>query len=380
LKATPILNVIPRPALLRRMARRLDRVFIATVALPTLLAAVYFGLIASDAYISESRFVVRSPQRMTQTGLGALLSSTGFARAQDDTYSVHDYVLSRDALHVLDQALKVREAYSSAEIDFVNRFPGLDRDDSFEALFEHHLGHVQVDYDTASSITTLRVRAFTSEAARNINDKLLQMSEVLLASLNDRSRRDLVEVAEGEVRLAEARAKEATVALAAFRAKGAVYDPAAQSALQLQSVSHLQAELVAAQAQLAQVRRLAPSNPQVSVLAARVETLRKAVASETAKVTGRESSLNAKAPNYDMLVMEKGFADRQLGTALASLESARSEAARKHLYLERVVQPNLPDEAVEPRRLRAVVTVFVVGLLLWGVVALVMASVREHVD
>jgi capsular polysaccharide transport system permease protein len=362
------------------MARRLDRIFLVSVALPTLLAAIYFGLVASDAFISESRFVVRSPQRTAQTGLGALLSSTGFARAQDDTYSVHDYVLSRDALGELDEALKVRRLYSQGDIDVFNRFPGVGWDDSFESLFEHYRRHVEVNYDTASSIMTLRVRAFSAEAARDINEKLLQMSERLLASLNDRSRKDLVDVAEREVRLAETRAKEAAVSLAAFRTKGTVYDPAAQSALQLQSVAHLQAELIAGEAQLAQVRRLAPNNPQVGALAVRVETLRKSIAAETAKVTGKESSLNAKAPVYDRLLLEKGFADRALATALTSLESARSEVARKHLYLERVVQPNLPDDAVEPRRLRAVITVFVVGLLFWGVVSLVVASVREHVD
>jgi capsular polysaccharide transport system permease protein len=58
-----------------------------TVILPTALAVVYFGLIASDVYISESRFVVRSPQRAAQTGIGALLQGTGFSRSQDDTYS-----------------------------------------------------------------------------------------------------------------------------------------------------------------------------------------------------------------------------------------------------------------------------------------------------
>ena len=73
-------------------------------------------------------------------------------------------------------------------------------------------------------------------------------------------------------------------------------------------------------------------------------------------------------------------ADRTLGGALAALDSARSEAARKQLYLERLVQPNLPDMAMEPRRLRSVLTVFVLGLILWGVVSLVVASVREHVD
>jgi capsular polysaccharide transport system permease protein len=75
-----------------------------------------------------------------------------------------------------------------------------------------------------------------------------------------------------------------------------------------------------------------------------------------------------------------GFANRQLASALASLEQARNEAQRQQLYIERVAQPSLPDDAMEPRRLRAVLAVFVLGLVAWGVLSLLVASVREHVD
>ena len=129
-----------------------------------------------------------------------------------------------------------------------------------------------------------------------------------------------------------------------------------------------------------QVRQVSPNNPQMGLLQNRVDALRKAVAAETAKVMGGTASLAAKLPAYERLQLDKGFADRQLAGALAALDTARSEAARKQLYLERLVQPNLPDSAVEPRRLRNVVTVFLLGLVLWGVVTLVMASVREHMD
>ena len=113
---------------------RVNAILWCTVIIPTALAVIYFGLIASDVYISEARFVVRSPQRQAPTGLGALFQGTGFSRSQDDTYSVHDFVLSRDALKELDDQLAVRKAYSSKSADFINRFPGLDWDDSFEAF------------------------------------------------------------------------------------------------------------------------------------------------------------------------------------------------------------------------------------------------------
>ncbi|MBL8349991.1 MAG: hypothetical protein JNL87_06715 [Burkholderiaceae bacterium] len=368
------------PSPTRRLLRRLDGVFLLSVVLPTLLAALYFGAIASDVYISESRFVVRNPQRDSQSGLGALLQGSSFTRSQDDTYSVHDYVRSRDALRELDERLGLRAAYTRAEISLIDRFPGLDWDDSFEAFYRYYQKQVGVDYDSTSSISVLRVRAFTADDARNINDMLLSMGERLVNNLNIRSRQDLIEVAQSEVRLAEARAKAAALALSEFRSDRAVFDPTAQSALQLQGIAKIQEELLATETQLAQIRQVAPSNPQVAVLASRAEGLRKSIAAETGKVIGDKRSLTGKAPDYDRLALEKSFADRQLGSALASLELARGEASRKQLYLERLVQPNLPDSAVEPRRTRSTLVVFVLALMVWAVLRLVLASIREHAD
>ena len=192
----------------------LNVIFWYTVLIPTVIAVIYFGLIASDVYISESRFVVRSPQRQVQTGLSSLLQGSGFSRSQDDTYSVHDFVLSRDALKELDDQLAVRKAYSSKDADFINRFPGLDWEDSFEALYRYYRNRVTIDYDTVSSITVLKVRAFSAEDAFKINDLLLKMGERLVNNLNNRSRQDLIKTAEQEVALGEEKVKLASVALA----------------------------------------------------------------------------------------------------------------------------------------------------------------------
>ena len=370
-----------KPSRLKALVRRIDRIFMLTVLLPTLVAAIYFGLIASDVYISEARFVVRNPQRQSITsGLGSLLQGTGFARSQDDTYSVHDYVSSRDALRELDQQLQVRKAFSAEGIDFVNRFPGLGFDDSFEAFYRHYRKYVTIEYDTVSSITALYVRAYTAEDARNFNDLLLQMSERLVNNLNTRSRQDLIQVAQKEVQAAEERSKTAAVALSGYRGRQSLFDPDRQSALQLQGVAKLQEELLSSEAQLAQLRQLSPENPQIPALKSRVDALRKTIASEGSKVAGADGSLTSKSAVYDRLQLEKVFAERQLATALVSLETAKNEAQRKQLYLERLVQPNLPDKALEPRRVRSVLMVFIVGLLIWGVASLVVASVREHTE
>ena len=150
--------------------------------------------------------------------------------------------------------------------------------------------------------------------------------------------------------------------------------------MQLQGVAKLQEELLSMQAQLAQLLQLSPDNPQIASLRSRIELMKKTITSESSRVAGADGSLTSKSTGYDRLLLEKTFAERQLASAFASLETARNDAQRQQLYLERLVRPNLPDKAGEPRRVRSVLTVFVVGLILWGVLSLVVASIKEHSD
>jgi capsular polysaccharide transport system permease protein len=360
---------------------RRHSLLLITVVVPTLTAIFYYGLIASNVYISESRFVVRSPQRPAQTGfLGEILQSTGFVHSQDDTYSVRDFILSRDSVKVLDAGLSIKNHYSSSSIDMFDRFPGLFSDHSFEEFYRYYGKRVSVDYDPASSITVLTVRAYRAQDAFNINQKLVEMSEQLVNAMNDRSRHDLVQFAEHDVQVAADKVRESAQLLSQFRDAHQIYEPNAQAGLQLQGVAKLQSELVATTRALAELRTLSPDNPQLAGLTARQSNLKRAIQSEGSKVTSKDGSLSAFSPSYARLALDATFAEKQLATALAGLEGARSDATRKQLYLERLVQPNLPDKAMEPRRLRSIFTVFLVGLMLWGVAGLLLASVKEHAD
>jgi capsular polysaccharide transport system permease protein len=357
--------------------------FVLLVLVPTCGAIVYYGLIASDVYVSEARFLVRSPQHQAPSGLvGELLQGTGISgHSQDDTYSVRDYILSRDALKELDRKLDLRKSFSSPDIDPLDRFAGLGWwNRSFEKFYLYYGKHVGVEYDPVSSISILTVRAFTAEDAHKINQSLVEMSEQLVNTLNDRSRRDLISFADNEVKIASDKAKQAALALLDYRSNQSVFEPTKQAAIQLEGVAKIQQELIGTETQLAQLKKLSPDNPQIGGLESRAVTLRDAIASEASKVTGAHGSFSARAPNFERLALDVEFADKQLGVALAELESARAEAQQKQLYLETLVQPNLPDKAMEPKRFRSMFTVLILSIVGWAVASILIASIREHAD
>ena len=156
-------------------------------------------------------------------------------------------------------------------------------------------------------------------------------------------------------------------------------DPDRQSAISLQQIAKLQSELLMAKTQLGQVMLVAKENPQIPSLKQTVALLEKEIEVESANVTGdTKQSLASKAADFQKLAMNKEFADKMLAGALTTLEQARNEAQRQQLYLERIAQPSLPDAAMQPERLRNILATLLISLVIWGVLILLIAGVKEH--
>ena len=61
-----------------------------------------------------------------------------------------------------------------------------------------------------------------------------------------------------------------------------------------------------------------------------------------------------------------------------ALQAARADARRQHVYVEVIAAPNLPDEAMQPERLRSVAIVFAVSAAAFALLWLLSVGVKEH--
>ena len=359
--------------------KKFNGLFWMTVIVPTACSLAYFSLWAADRYVSESSFVVRSPGSQTPaSGLGALLQNAGFSRAQDDTYTVREYMGSRSALNELEKKLPVRSFYETKG-DIFSRFNGFGWRGEGEAFYQYYKDKVAIAFDPVSGISTLSVESFDAGESQKINAALLARGEELINKLNVRARNDWIAQAQQNVEAAEERVKNAAEEMAGYRTKNGIFDLKAQSEAQMGLVSKLQDELIVIQTQLDQVRAVTPENPQIPGLKAREKSLQREIRQQMQMISGgSEHSITAQAAAYQRLFLENELAEKQLAAAIASLESAKAEAERKQLYLEVVSQPSRPDLALKPHRLYNIVATFLIGLMVYGIVGLLAASVREH--
>lgn len=362
----------------KKLWKKFNPLFWITVLIPTFCSVVYFTFWASDVYVSESSFVVRSSRSQASlSGFGALLQSVGFARSQDDTYTVQEFMRSRNVLTQLESVLPMRSFYEE-QGDLFSRFNPLGINDEQEAFYRYFQKRESVSLDSISGIATLSIRAFNAEDAQKVNIELLRLGETLINRLNERARRDTIIFAEQSVKDAEQRVTDSASALSEYRIKNGIFDLQAQSEVQLSVISKLQDELISIQTQLDQVRAISPQNPQVKTLQAREKSIRSEIQQQIKTIFGGGDSIANQTAEYQRLVLDNTLAQQQLTTAITSLQNAKEEADRQQLYLEVINQPSKPDLALEPYRIYNIFATLIIGLMLYGVLSLLLASVREH--
>jgi capsular polysaccharide transport system permease protein len=359
--------------------RSLNIWFWAIVGLPTLLAGVYFFGIASDLYLSEVKFVVRGPSKPQMSGLSSMFSSSGASAASEDTYAVHEYLMSRDAVRRLEREDDLRALFSRPEGDLISRFPGYMfwRKD-FEALYKAYGRFVTIEIDSTSGVSTMQVKAYRPEDAQRVADSLLRFSEQLVNTLNSRARHDSLAVFQTEVESIEQKIATIREQLTAYRVKEKMLDPKSAATGPIELVAQMNGQLANSKAQLAEVMKNSPNSPQIPLVRTRIGSLEKLIAEERAKITGDNNSVATALGEYERLTVQNLLAEKQLTSAFASLEAARLEAQRQQLYLETIAKPNLADYPLFPRRMVSFATIVVTCLLAYGIAWLLIASVREH--
>jgi capsular polysaccharide transport system permease protein len=354
---------------------------IALYLCPSILAVVYFGLVATDRYVSEAQFVIRTASKpMGAVGFGAFLHMVGLSRSPDDVFSVQSFLASRDAARLLSERLPLRDYYGVPEADFIARYPSLIYGPTLEELHKYLGRMITTIYSSNTGITTLRVQAFRPEHAKAVADTLLDLGEQMVNRMNTRIQEDAVRISQDELTRNEQGLIAAQIAITTFRNKELMIDPAGSSVVVTELIGRLSAELAQVQTQLRETSSAAPDAPHVVSLRRRVAALEAQIAQERGKVTSADGGLANKLVEYERLVLEREFAKQNLAVAARALETARSDARRQQLYLERVVEPNLADYAISPERLRWIGTILVSNLLILLVCWLVASGVQERVS
>jgi len=356
------------------------RLKLLVIAVPLALACIYYPFFSADRYVSVSVVTVRQSNNEGNAS-GLLLAIPGLSTPTlNDTLYVQQYVHSLGLLNKLDQRLHLRQHYEAQKTDpFLRLWGGT----SQEWFLEYYRQRVKVIYEDAASLLTIQVEGFDPAFAQELNKAILQESEQFVNDFSQRISTEQMKFAEGQLQLAQDRLKDAQQKMLAFQREHRLLDPATQAQASNVLTAELQATLARQEADLRAARSYLTENSyQVQALSKQLEATRSQLKVEqTRSISGeRDTALNALAAEFQNLKTALGFAEDTYKLSLTALESARIDSTRKVKSLVVIEPPSHPEKAIYPRTFYNLITLLIVCSLLYGIVRLVVATVREHQD
>ncbi|MBN9516558.1 MAG: capsule biosynthesis protein [Alphaproteobacteria bacterium] len=354
--------------------------FLLLVALPTCLAVTYFAFFAASRYESEARFILRSPGRTMSAQLPNILQAAGIARASDDGYIVREFLESRDAMETLENNANLKAAYAAGGHDFIWKFPNFFTSRTEEGLYWHYQRMMSADFDNTTGVSTLKMQAFTPEAAQRLAAALLESAESLVNRLNERARQDAIKLADAEVERMRVRALAAQAALTSFRERERLVDPSQVTLAVLETIARLSVEVATLSVQIGELEKTSRNSPQITPLRSRRSAIEAQIATERHRLAGDAQAIAPRIAEYERLMLEREFAAKALITAMTALETARVEAQRQQVYLEKVATPARPDYPAYPLRVVWCLVVLVAGYMTWRMWRILARDSLKHAE
>jgi len=359
-------------------------VFLLVVGLPTLLAGIYYGFIASDQYVTEIRFGVRSADADRNDVTGMIQGGSSSASASQimlQSNVVVEYMKSREIVDSVNKDVDLRRIFSLPSVDYFSR---LDPDIPVEGLVSYWRGKVEPFFDQTTGIVSVRVRAFTREDALRIGNDVVRLSEGLADELSLRARADYVKFAQDQVDEARAHLTRARDALLQFRNSGQTLDPVKEADAARLGLGKLREELARVETDMGSVRtKLGPTSPTMIALKDRQAAIQQEIKAAEARFAGTDAQSGRLSSQdirgFDNLETERQLAEKFYDSALQALRRAQFEASRKSMYLEVFVRPTLPEQSLYPRRFVSALIVALSAFGVWIFLMMTYYSVREHI-
>jgi capsular polysaccharide transport system permease protein len=354
------------------------------VVVPVFLTAFYEGLIASDVYVSEAHFIVRSKAMSSGGGLSGLSATSSLnplssmSQEHDITQAVNDYLASRDLIAELIKKDNFLEILSRPEVDFLSRYPRFFEKQTIEELYRRLESFIYARFNDSTGISTLYAYAYRPEDAQKIANAALAHAEDLINRLNARQQKDSIAFAQEMVGKAEAKVKEVQQQITDFRNIEKLYDPIRQGAAAIELISKMNGDIAQLKAELGEVIANSPASPKVTSIKARIAAAERQISEQQVLIAGGDKSLAPKLAVYEKLMLERDLAGKVLSSTLISLENAIKEADLQRLYLQKVVEPNIPDYALYPRRLVTIATVLGFLLCIYWIILVIGEAINEH--
>lgn len=357
-----------------RRAERLRMVGIG-ILVPTVLALIYYALIARPEYATEMKFTIQGltpqpPDLLSGIGLPAI------SQQGNDGQVIVEFIQSAEMVRLLEQDYGFDAAFGGPSLDPAGSIPP---GAAIEDKAEYWESQATAEYDNVSNIITVDVRAFSPAESLRLAEGVLGETEGVVNSLNSRVQNEAVEAAEREAQARRQEYDRARSAAIGARANRATTIQA-ESQQQIGLVGQIEGALANARVErAASAATFRPDSPQIQALNERIATLEQQRAQAMAEIREGPGSTEAiRDVTAETAVLDYQFAQQAYYAAIQARQAAALTRENERRYLVAFVPPRIPEISNYWSRFANVIAVAIAATLLMAIGALGYSIVKDH--
>ena len=343
-----------------------------------IIGSIYILFIKSELFESSSNVIIKSLNTKAANfgGFSFLIPNT---ESSQDVFLIKTYLESFDELSKLNKEFNLKRHYSSDDVDIIERLKPWNTKEDFLNLYQKRFVFI---YDQQSGVITLGFLHTNPKISYKIVNQLIKDANEQLNYYNKLIAKKQLKFIEEEVNKNKKSLEKTIKKLEIFQNKHMLLDPTQTAASEFTLLSNLKAALIQKEAQLNEMSQYMNSKSfEIVRLKGEIKNLKRTVVKiKKALANPKKKALNVYIFEFERL---KGLVELNKDLykqSLLQLEQLKSEVNKNSKILLEITKPTIPQSYKYPEKFKDIVTLFLILALLYGVIVLIRAIIKEHID
>ena len=343
-----------------------------------IIGSIYILFIKSELFESNSNVIIKSLNTKSANlgGFSFLIPNT---ESSQDVFILQTYIESFDELNKLNKKFNLKKHYSSDKIDIIERLKPWNTKEDFLKIYQNRLVFI---YDQQSGVITIGFLHINPKKSYEIVKQLIKDANEQLNYYNKLIAKKQLKFITEEVKKNKKVLKESIKQIENFQNKHVLLDPTQTATSEFALLSNLKATLIQKKAQLNELSQyMNPKSFEIIRLKGEIKNLEKTITKTKKGLTNpKKKALNIYILEFERL---KGLVElnKELyKQSLIQLEQLKSEVNKNSKILLEITKPTISQSYKYPEKFKDIVTLFLILALLYGVIVLIRAIIKEHID
>jgi capsular polysaccharide transport system permease protein len=335
--------------------------------------------VQTELYQSSSTVLIKDlkPSAAPSDMLSAIMPTN--SSNMQESKLLEKFISSSEMFMMLDKRFSLRKHYQSEALDILQRKYTFSSFADFLALYQKRLS---ILYDESSS--TLDISFFHTDpvVAREILDYILVQAEKKLNMYDKENGNELLDFIKRQEKQNKKILIDAIEKLLDYQNNHKTINPSIDIKAKSAILARLETRLVQKEIEYANLKQyMNPKSVELKTLSGEIVSLKKKLFEVRSELSGSgRDELNENLFEFEQLRADVEFSKERYKQTLIQLDMAMIQATQNAKNLIIVLKPTLSDDYSEPNKIKNIITLFLVLFMVYGIVTMIYAIIKDHRD